>query len=98
MEQITLKELLDKTLSLSDEEWADLSKPTQEKILKLIDPENLIPVPRRKPDKVELTEEKKEILNFIRMDKNEINEMKSWKREKLLLKATELAQAANKVA
>lgn len=96
MEEISLKELIDKTLSLSQDEWEELGEPTRKKILKLIDPGNIVGV-NRKRAKVTMTEKGKQvILDFIRMPKEEIAELKPYIRERLMAKTTELAEAMKK--
>ena len=99
MPEISLKELLDKSLSLSQEEWNELSKESQVKILKLIDPKNIIGDEKKSRKRVMMTEKGREVIrDFIDLDMEELQEMKPHVREKLLLKTTELAQAAGKAA
>ena len=94
-EVITLKEILDKNLSLSTEEWDDLSKATKEKILKLIDPDGIVGVARKSEGRVLMSEKGREVVkNFLNLDREEYADLNPHLREKLLMKVTELAQKA----
>lgn len=91
MPELTLKELLDKNLSLSGEEWNAMSKASQKRILALIDSEKASQPEKR----VLMTEKGREVVkDFLDLSRDEFAALNPNLRERLMEKITSLAQKA----